>query len=107
MTVSSIPKTKAQHSNDFEFVVYRLSIKGSNATIVGTTTLKTEGRNYHVGQVSIQGNTLLAPYLKRGQSVGFWAYPAGGSPSKTFTVEAETYNRLWGLTISAPPSGAR
>ena len=81
MTVSSIPKSQAQHTNDFEFVLYRLSIEGSNATIVGTTTLKTEGRSYHVGQVAIQSNTLLAPFIRKGEKVGLWPYPGGGSPA--------------------------
>ncbi|MGB8965283.1 MAG: hypothetical protein WCB99_06555 [Candidatus Cybelea sp.] len=104
VTLSSIPKKRTLHPNNFEFAVYRLNIRGSKATIVGATTFKTGGRNYHVGQVSIQDKTVLTPYIKRGQRVGFWAYPGGGSPNTAISVPA--FDRLWGLTISVYPSGA-
>jgi hypothetical protein len=58
-------------------VVYRFSIAGSTATEVGKTTL---GGSTSVRQFWIAGHTLVGPDFKR--DVGFWRYPAGGSPTK-------------------------
>lgn len=89
------------------FEVYRLSIKGTTAKVVGTTALATNGPGIHLAQISIRGATLLAPYNKRGLKTGFWSYPAGGTPSKKIAVSRQDGPLLWGLTVSVAPSGAR
>jgi hypothetical protein len=59
-------------------VVYQFSIKGSNATEVGKTTL--DGTD-SVRQFWIASGTLAGPDFNG--SAGLWRYPAGGSPTKT------------------------
>jgi hypothetical protein len=106
MTVSSALVDRKVHPIRPEFQVYRLSISGSTATVIGTTTLKTGDRNFHMGQLSIQGKTLLAPYINKGQKVGFWSYPDGGMPSPIVSVSAPPGQaRLWGLTVSVSSPG--
>jgi hypothetical protein len=104
ITVSSIIVNRKVHPARPIFQVYQLSINGSAATVIGTTALKTNGRNFHMGQVSIQNRMLLAPYKNKEQKVGFWPYPKGGATQKAIAVPAEGFNdRLWGLTISVAP----
>ena len=67
--------------------LYRINVSGSTATVVGETTF---GKVDGVSQSWIQGGTIILPYNVRGSSggpyFGFWNYPAGGPPTKTFTV---------------------
>jgi len=62
-------------------VVYQLKIAGGAASVAGTTTL---GSSKSVRQFWIDGGTLIGPDY--GSDVGFWSYPAGGSPTKTLKV---------------------
>lgn len=67
--------------------VYRLSLSGSNATIIGTTKLKNISRS--AGQSWIQGDSIFVPYGSRANrlnrvKVGVWGYPAGGKVSQKF-----------------------
>jgi hypothetical protein len=101
MTVSSLIVNRKDHP---VFQVYRLSINGSVAKVVGTTTLRTHSFSFHMGQVAIQGATLLAPYANKGQKIGSWPYPAGGSPTSSISNSAKGYDRLFGLTVSVPAS---
>ncbi len=61
-------------------VIYQLSVSGSAATTVGSTTL--DGTT-SVAQFWIQGSRLIGPGLH--SAVGIWKYPAGGNPIKTIT----------------------
>ncbi len=65
--------------------LYRIKVSGSTASVVGETTFGTVDG---VFQSWIQGGTMILPFNVRGSSggayFGFWNYPAGGSPIKTF-----------------------
>lgn len=73
----------------------RIKVKGSSGTVVGTTTLAAPVNSYPA-QFVIDGHALVEPDSGNAD-VGFWAYPAGGSPTKTLqSVGSE----LIGVTIS-------
>lgn len=57
--------------------IYQFSISGTSAKKVGATTL--DGSS-SLRQSWIQGTYVIAPDLNK--AVGFWNYPAGGSPTK-------------------------
>jgi hypothetical protein len=82
-------------------VIYRLSIVGSRAKIVGTTTfskmVKDTGRNFW-----IQDNTVVFP--NGGKDIGIYAYPTGGSPETVLSGYGLDY---LGLTVSVAPTGPR
>jgi PKD repeat protein len=61
--------------------LYRLSVSGSTATVVGTTNF--QGVTRTALQSWIQGDRIFIPYGSRGNGsrkvkVGVWKYPAGG-----------------------------
>jgi len=63
--------------------LYRLSVSGSTATVVGTTNFN--GVTRTALQSWIQGDRIFIPYGSRGNGyrnvkVGVWKYPAGGKP---------------------------
>jgi hypothetical protein len=60
-------------------VIDRFSISGSTGTKVGSTTL---GGAKGVGQFWIASARVVGPDFEK-DDVGFWSYPAGGSPTKT------------------------
>jgi len=61
-------------------VIYQLSVSGSSAKTVGTTTL---GGTTSVRQFWIQGSRVIGPDFDA--AVGIWKYPDGGNPVKTIT----------------------
>jgi hypothetical protein len=77
-------------------VIYQVNVSGSYATVAGTTTLGGAG---DVIQFWKQG-----PKVVGGDSgfafVGFWNYPAGGSPAKKITDEVF---KPIGATVSLAP----
>ncbi len=79
--------------------LYRVKVSGSSGSVVGTTHLS--ARSHLVVQFWIQGRTIVVPYgtLNREvKKVGFWPYPAGGSPSKSIGVRKAA--ELIGATVS-------
>lgn len=71
----------SQHSDPDEMYLYELSVKGNNATTVRTTRLHTAKYHDHfLGQVWVQGNTVLAHVANGYENgrIGLWAYPRGG-----------------------------
>lgn len=52
---------------------------GTNIVFIGSTPLTSS-----VAQFFIHSSTVIGPYSSAG-TVGFWNYPAGGSPTKTFS----------------------
>jgi hypothetical protein len=71
--------------------LYELSVNGSKATTVRTTTLRTwKFRDSFVGQVWVQGDTVLT-YLDYNNDdsgrISFWPYPRGGFPGGKIGVE--------------------
>lgn len=69
--------------NKFASSVHQLTVKGSNATVVGTTRL--QGVNDGV-QFWIQGKTIVVPNYALGapNDARVFSYPAGGSPRTIF-----------------------
>jgi hypothetical protein len=65
-------------------LIYRVEIKGSAATVVGKTKLGGVARFFGSW---IYGSTVIVPFTKKHgvHDIGFWNYPGGGSPTKTFT----------------------
>jgi hypothetical protein len=57
--------------------IYQFSITASSATLTTTTSLSGAGS----GDFWIQKNRVIA---SAGANLGFWKFPAGGSPQKTF-----------------------
>jgi hypothetical protein len=91
MTVTS--GASAQHF--IPLSIYRLSISGSNATIVGTTTLAIH-KNKFGGQSWIDSSSVLA--VTRGVGfIGRWKYPRGDKPSRRVPGAAPN---LFGVAVS-------
>jgi hypothetical protein len=79
--------------------VYRLSITGSSATVIGTTSLGNRGQ-HHTGQSWIQGGTIIGIDYKGFRDVSLWHYPAGGRPVHTIRKMGDLKNEgLYGLTV--------
>jgi hypothetical protein len=77
-------------------VIYRLTVSGSVATVVGTTKLETTRNRYDGGQFWIQGKNVIGP-KDSGEAVAFWKYPAGGKGIKTIN---NVGSEAWGVTVS-------
>jgi hypothetical protein len=73
-------------------VIYEFSISGSQGTKVGSTPLT---GSKDVVQFWIQGNRVIGPDAGL-KDVGYYKYPAGGSPTKTITGLGEPV----GATVS-------
>jgi hypothetical protein len=78
-------------------VVYQLSVSGSNATTVGSTTL---GGTASVRQFWIEGSRLIGPDYDA--PVGFWKYPTGGSATKRLT-QVHGYGAAVSALATLPP----
>jgi hypothetical protein len=101
ITVSSLNGSETLHRGRTKILVYRLSITGVTAKVIGATTLKTASRNLHFGQSWIQATAVIAAYTLDGQRVGLWAYPRGGVPKQAIKVLARPSSPFWGVTVSA------
>lgn len=74
--------------------VYRFKVSAGKGRLTGTTRLRA---SRFVRQFWIDGSTLVGPN-PGGHDVGFWTYPAGGSPDRTISnVNA------YGATVSVGP----
>ena len=71
-------------ADEHNHIIYRVKIKSSRATVVGKTKLGGFS-NVFFGSW-IYGGTVVVPFPRKHQVgyVGFWNYPQGGSPTKTF-----------------------
>ncbi len=79
--------------------LYRVKVSGSTGTVVGSSQLN--ARSHLVVQFWIQGRTIIVPYgvsNRDVKKVGFWPYPAGGSPTSTIAVRKAA--ELVGATVS-------
>lgn len=83
-------------------LLYRLAVKGTNAKVIGTTTLRSS-KNQYSGQTWIQGMTVVgAGYVQRGyQSAFIWKYPNGGAAVHTIRKIGGTGRpEVSGITVS-------
>jgi len=79
--------------------LYRLSISGSSATVVGTTRLRSKSNLRRTSQVWIQGNGVVdADYLKGNAGIDRWAYPDAAKPERILPNSIRA--SLYGVTIS-------
>lgn len=63
-------------------VVYRFALSGSSGTRISKTTLDD---SLAFGQFWIQGSKIIGPIgYDSIRAIGYWQFPAGGSPSKNF-----------------------
>lgn len=84
--------------------IYRLSISGSSATLVGTTKFKHITRFdsqswIWAGKVAIP---VRKPHSKL-QEIGVWEYPAGGAAIHAIASGSGKDFRVYGLTVSVAP----
>ena len=78
--------------------IYRFSISGSTATKVSSTRL---ADSYAGGQFWIEGSRIIGNISHDSvRAIGYWAFPGGGSPMKTFGSDAP-----FGVTVSLNSPG--
>jgi hypothetical protein len=77
-----------------ELLIYRLSVSGSSAKIIGTTKLL--NIKLPRGTFVLQGKTVVTPVGAHATEIGFWNYPAGGSPRRIigFVSERRPFDSL-------------
>lgn len=83
--------------------IYRLSIHGGRATVVGKTTFN--GVDHDAGTSWIQGSSVVVPFGVRSgppTHIGIWPYPAGGSGTVIVKLP-EARSNLQGVTVSINP----
>jgi hypothetical protein len=90
MTISSLENEKSPA------YIYRLSISGSSATVIGTVKLS-DAREHQAGQIVINGKSVIAMAGPGHRNFYSWKYPDGGmSGKRTKTIILAP----WGLAIS-------
>jgi hypothetical protein len=78
-------------------IVYRISVSGKKAEVVGTIDLRKKRHDVFASGYSwIHGNRILAPD-NGGAAVASWRYPDGGRPAKHFGA---AYHHVLGIAIS-------
>lgn len=94
---------------DTSNLVYQVQVSGSNANIVGSTTL--EQAVMYPGPAWIEGKSIVAPIwvtTKDGQTpadIDVWRYPAGGKPTSTLPrKDFHSVAKVLGVTVSVAPS---
>jgi hypothetical protein len=86
-------------------LIYRLSVSGSQARVVGRTHLA--GIGYRATQSWIENGTIAIPsatYNKRPMEIFLYNYPAGGEPIKIIKgfIRGGSHAMLDGVTFSVP-----
>ena len=81
--------------------VYRLSVSGRKAKVVGTTVLHSH-KDHHGGQSWIAGQRIVGiAYLKGSGGVAVWRYPEGGQPTRQIKhIVERSQGLLSGVVIS-------
>lgn len=93
---------------DRDIALSRLTVSGSQATIVGTTHF--EGIKAHAAQSSIYGNKIVIPYSNGGYrftNLAMWNYPQGGHMQKklrNFGSFEKKLMRFLGVAVSVSKS---
>jgi hypothetical protein len=78
--------------------IYRLTVTGSSAIVVGTTRLFRLG--IATRTFAIHGNMILAPTGRYGNRLGFWRYPKGGRRVNAVGPLYQKKQSITGITIS-------
>jgi hypothetical protein len=86
-------------NNRYQAIVFRLSVSGKVATVVGKVRLRSASTNF--GPLFIQGRMAVATSGSKMDIVRLWSYPAGGAATQTI---ARFGNAVRGLTVSVAGS---
>ncbi len=87
--------------NDYEHLIYRVSVSGGIGLVVGTTRLQNWKRCYAPIQFWIHDGLIVLPYTHHGKPLlGFWRYPRGNAQRKQIALR---YLDPAGVTFSVPP----
>jgi hypothetical protein len=90
MTVSSGSASIGQ-GYDGPLYLYRLSISGGSATVVGTTTLSSKKNRTKSGQIWIQGVRVIGSDYFRGHGgIDSWSYPDARKPQTVVTPNKQS-----------------
>lgn len=108
MTVTSTLRQIGTENYTGPVHLYRLRISGSEATVVGTTTLVAP-KDRQRGQTWIQGKTLIGIAYQHGRPwISFWPLPKGGHPTRAIRYKQyPAASLLDGVTVSVSTSGRR
>jgi hypothetical protein len=69
--------------------IYHVSVSGSTATVIGSTSLRGPGSNFNIvdgTEYWIQGSMVIAAFNRHREGdsgLGFWRYPGGGNVVRT------------------------
>lgn len=88
--------------DDGSVQVYRLSVHGYTATLIGTTATTTHGERAALASW-IEGNHIFVPYGTHGprtNKLGVWNYPAGGKPIRKDFRGIDARPTFQGVTYS-------
>jgi hypothetical protein len=88
--------------------IYRVQVSGSTGTIEATTSLN--GAQFQGYPSWLINGTLISPIYTGYDTdslIDFWAYPSGGNPKKKLPHRDFGGQRIFGVTVSVAPSGAR
>jgi hypothetical protein len=78
--------------------IYQFTIKGNKGTKVGSTPLLDAGE---VFKFLIRGSTVVVPSeLSSGAAIFYYNYPAGGSPTKTITLNSSVIRTPYDAAVS-------
>ena len=77
--------------------VYQVQVSGSQATVEGTTLLRSRSNSPVFTQFWIQGKTIIQR-SRDSRQIGMWRYPAGGDPVKLIRHVPAT--DIWGIAVS-------
>lgn len=101
----SLPELQGQLQWDGQYLVqgefgalYRISVSGSAATIVGTTTLRDAHNDSRA--FSIYNHVVMAPAGRWGSRLGFWKYPSGGNRQDASATLYAKHSAISAITIS-------
>jgi hypothetical protein len=101
MTISSL---SAHNGLSGPVKIYQLSLSGTNASVIGTTTLKAKG-DQPFGQTWIQGSTIVGFNQYHGPNILFWPYKKGGKATHEIQPpKLKTGGHPTSVTVSVPPS---
>jgi hypothetical protein len=93
--------------------LYRITVSGTQATVVGTTTLRKTWPRFLeyviAGNVAIGGSILgtIGPGHPKRQELGFWNYPDGGAPTEQMELNHSHKTRIGAIVLSVVPGRSR
>lgn len=96
LTVSSANREAVQ-GHDLPSYIYRLSVSGTTATVVGSTKFTT-GRKRMSGQVFIYDKRIVASAYHGGGGIDSWSYPNAKKPQSIIPTDSDLSS--FGIVVS-------